>query len=44
MMTDSNGRPTGTVVNDPSSTRGVYRSMKKWVKKHGKKRPFTDEE
>lgn len=44
MMTDANGRPTGTIVNDPTSTRGVYRSMKKWVKKHGKKRPFTDEE
>ena len=44
MMADANGRATGTVVNDPVSTRGVYRQMKKWVKKRGKKRPFTDAE
>lgn len=33
---------TGQAVNSPTSTRGAYRKMKKWVVRNGKKRPFTD--
>lgn len=37
-------RNTGQAVNDPQSTRGVYRNFKKIVRRQQIEKPFTDQQ